>query len=65
MIYVCAPLSGECEQKQDNALLLWRVVVDSGGIPVAPHIFLPQFMNDDDPAERDLALFMDIVFLSK
>lgn len=65
MIYVCSPLSGDVEQNQENARRYCRFVVDSGGIPVAPHIFLPQFMNDDDPAERDLALFMDIVFLSK
>jgi hypothetical protein len=39
--------------------------VDSGYIPLAPHLFFPQFMREDSQAERDLALFMDIVLLSK
>ena len=32
---------------------------------IAPHIYFTQFMNDNDRRERDLALFMDIVLLSK
>lgn len=39
--------------------------MDSGCIPIAPHIYFTQFMNDASRKERDLALFMDIVLLSK
>lgn len=39
--------------------------MDSGFIPIAPHIYFTQFMNDNSKEERDLALFMDIVLLSK
>ena len=39
--------------------------MDSGYIPIAPHIYFTQFMNDDSRKERDLALFMDIVLLTK
>lgn len=31
----------------------------------AVHLLFPQFMDDDDPAERELAIFMDVVLLGK
>ena len=42
-----------------------RFAVEAGCVPIAPHIYFTQFMNDNDRKERDLALFMDIVLLSK
>jgi len=52
-------------KNQENARTYCRFAVDAGYIPIAPHIYFPQFMNDNDRKERDLALFMDIVLLSK
>ena len=37
--------------------------MDSGAIPVAPHLLFPQFM--DEGTERDLALFMGMVLLCR
>lgn len=34
-------------------------------IPLAPHLLFPQFMNDDIPQERELAMFMNMVLLGK
>ena len=65
VVYICSPLSGDVELNQDNARRYCRFAVDSGYIPLAPHIYFTQFMNDHNPKERDLALFMDTVLLSK
>ena len=65
LVYVCSPLSGNVAENQEKARRYCRFAVDSGCIPLAPHLFFPQFMRDDAKAERDLALFMDIVLLSK
>ena len=65
MVYICSPLSGNIAANQKNARRYCRFAVDSGCIPLAPHLYFPQFMDDGDGAERDLALFMDIVLLSK
>ena len=65
IVYICSPLSGAVEKNQENAKRYCRFAVDAGFIPLAPHIYLPQFMDDNNPTERDLALFMDIVLLSK
>lgn len=65
IVYICSPLSGDVETNQKNARRYCRFAVDSGYIPIAPHLFFPQFMADADPRERELALFMDIALLSK
>ena len=64
-VYICSPLSGNIAANQKNARRYCRFAVDSGCIPLAPHLYFPQFMDDGNGAERNLALFMDIVLLSK
>ena len=65
VVYICSPLSGDVKHNQEKARSYCRFAVDSGYIPIAPHIYFTQFMNDDSRKERDLALFMDIVLLTK
>jgi len=65
VVYICSPLSGEVARNQENARRYCRFAVDSGYIPLAPHIYFTQFMYDRIAKERELALFMDIVLLSK
>lgn len=65
LVYICSPLSGDVDRNQENARRYCRYAVDAGYIPLAPHIYFPQFMSDTKPKERDLAMFMDIVLLSK
>ena len=38
---------------------------EAGYIPIAPHLLFPQFMNDGDPTERELALFFGNALMSK
>ena len=65
VVYICSPLAGDTVRNQENARTYCRFAVEAGCIPIAPHIYFTQFMNDNDRKERDLALFMDIVLLSK
>lgn len=65
LVYICSPLSGDVERNQAAARRYCRYAVESGTIPLAPHLYFPQFLNDSDLIERNLALFMDIVLLSK
>ena len=57
--------AGDLVKNQENARTYCRFAVEAGCVPIAPHIYFTQFMNDNDRKERDLALFMDIVLLSK
>ena len=65
VVYICSPLSGDIDANQEAARRYCRYAVDSGYVPIAPHLLFPQFMDDNDKKERDLAMFMDKVFLGK
>ncbi|RHV69059.1 DUF4406 domain-containing protein [Clostridium sp. OM02-18AC] len=63
LVYICSPFSGDVSGNIERAKKYSRYAVDSKAIPIAPHLLFPQFMDDD--AERELALFMDMVLLGK
>lgn len=63
LVYICSPFSGDISGNIERAKKYSRYAVDSKAIPIAPHLLFPQFMSDD--AERELALFMDMVLLGK
>lgn len=63
MVYICSAYSGDVEGNTEKARRYSRFAVDAGRIPIAPHLLLPQFMEEE--SERELAMFMDIVILSK
>lgn len=63
LVYICSPFSGDISGNIERAKKYSRYAVDSKAIPIAPHLLFPQFMDDD--AEREIALFMDMVLLGK
>ena len=65
IVYICSPFAGDVETNVEAARRYSRFAVDSGYLPVAPHLLFPQFMNDNDPKERDLAMFFGNVLMSK
>ena len=62
-VYICSPFSGDIENNTKNARRYSRFAVFNGCIPITPHLFFPQFMNDDEPAERNVAIEMDLALL--
>ena len=65
IVYICSPYSGDTNLNIENARKYSRYAVDSGCIPITPHIYFTQFLDDCDPKEREKALFMNQVLLSK
>lgn len=63
MVYICSAYRGDVEENVRKARTYCRYAVDKGVIPIAPHLLLPQFMEEE--TERELAMFMDIAMLSK
>lgn len=63
LVYICSPYAGKVDANLEKARRYSRFAVDAGYIPITPHLYLPQFMLEED--ERDLIMFMDIVLLSK
>lgn len=63
IVYICSAFSGDVEGSVKKARAYSRFAVDQGAIPIAPHLLLPQYM--DEKSERELAMFMDIAILSR
>lgn len=64
LIYICSPYSGDIDQNIKKASRFAEFAYKSGCIPVTPHLLF-NFLADDDPSERRVALHMDIVLMGK
>ena len=58
IVYICSPYAGDIETNVVAARRYSRFAVEKGYIPIAPHLLFPQFLNDSDPNERELGLFL-------
>ena len=65
IVYICSPFSGDTETNLKNARRYSRFALDQGYLPIAPHLLFPQFMDDSVQEDRDLALRMNIILLTK
>ena len=50
-VYICSPCRGDYENNIQRAKEFSRAAVERGCIPITPHIYLTQFMDDTVPAE--------------
>lgn len=65
IVYICSPFAGDIENNVKAAQAYCRFAVDQGYIPIAPHLLFPQFLNDQNPKERQLGLFFGNALMSK
>ena len=63
LVYISSPYTGDPEANAEKARIYSRMAVLQGFIPVTPHIYFPQFMDDTDPAERELPMQMNLQLL--
>lgn len=66
LVYICSPYSHGCINVNiENARKYSRFAVDRHYLPITPHIYFAQFMDDTVFEERETALFMNFVLMSK
>lgn len=65
VVYICSPYSGDTEKNVEKARCYSRFAVDRHYLPITPHIYFTQFMDDNVPEERNTAIFMNWVLMSK
>lgn len=53
-IYVAHPYSDDVAANVERVRIICRAIVMEGHVPLAPHLYLPAFVNET--TERDLAL---------
>jgi hypothetical protein len=62
-VFISSPFAGDIQRNIKDARRYCAFAVQSGFIPFAPHLFYPQFLSDGDTEQRELGLFMGMVFL--
>jgi len=65
LVYVASAYSGDVITNIEKAKQYCRFSLEQGQIPLAPHLMFQLFMNDDNLAERELVIFMDVILLGK
>ncbi len=65
LVYICSPFAGDIEVNIHNARRYSRFAVDSGYLPITPHLLYPQFLDDSNQRERDLGMFFGLVLMDK
>ena len=63
MVYICSPYRDDVETNVMRERRYSHFAVTKDTIPIAPHLLYPQFMNDDVPSERKLAMRFNYVLL--
>ena len=65
LVFVCSPFSGGVFQNIEQAKTYSRFAVDKTAIPLTPHLLNPQFMDDNNIDERELAMHFNYAWLGK
>lgn len=63
-VYICSPYRGDTETNIQNARKYCRAAVEMGCLPIAPHLLFPQFLDDDNPRERERGMARAMELLS-
>lgn len=52
LIYVCSPFRNDRQGNTQKAIEHARLVCSKGGVPIVPHLYFTQFLEDSNPDER-------------
>lgn len=65
LVYICSPYAGNVEKNVDVARKYCRFALNQKCIPLAPHLLYPQFMDDSDQMEHNLAMRINAVLVGQ
>ena len=63
-VFICSPFAGDTVRNILAAQGYCRKAVAEGHVPMAPHLYFPQFLEDSDPEEREKGMAMGLMWLS-
>ena len=59
-VYVCSPYRGDTAKENEMNIDLAKDacinIVQHGDLPIAPHLYFPRFLDDDNRMEREVAI---------
>lgn len=51
-VFVCSPYRGDIEKNTKKAAYAAKIACGCGYMPVVPHLYFPQFLDENDESER-------------
>ena len=66
LVYICSPCRGDLEKNIEKAQHYCREAVElwDDVIPIAPHVYFTQFLDDTKPEERTAGMDMGLSLLA-
>ena len=65
LVYVCSRYAGDTEANLERTRAFCRFALDQGQIPLSGALAFSSLLDDEDPQQRDLAIFMDLILMGK
>lgn len=65
IVFICSPFAGDMEGNILKARRYGRFAATQNTVPIIPHLMYPQFLEEEDPKERQLGIDMGLVLLGK
>ena len=58
LVFIASPFAGLDQKKNVEfaKMVCRRIALETGAMPIAPHLHFPSFLDDDVPHERDLGI---------
>ncbi|GHV28212.1 hypothetical protein FACS18948_6840 [Clostridia bacterium] len=63
--YICSPYQNDPVRNAERAKGYCRHALRQGFVPLAVHLHYPQFLNENDPAQRQIGLDCGLTLLRK
>lgn len=64
-VYICSPCRGDYERNIAKAQEFCKEAVMLGVLPIAPHVYFTQFLDDTNPDERRVGLSLGLELLKQ
>jgi len=65
IVYICSPLKGQILANIIRANKYCKQAANKGVMPLAPHVIFSQFLDDNNPDDREHGMTMGIELLYK
>jgi len=60
-VYICSPYRDNPEENRQKALQYCRKAFDEGYLPIAPHVYFPQFLDENTEREQGLEMALQLL----
>lgn len=65
LVYLASPYRGNRDQHEAFARMALYYAIQSGAVPIAPHLLYPQVLDDSLAEERALGITLDLALLNR